>query len=141
MTSADDSVFARIIADVCHATHQRASKPCSKKSRKSRFHRTIWAFATETSLAFRSRGAGKVILPRARVEFFDPLNLARSLPAQSAFLRFRHSPCAFQFGQGFVDGAQCNVHDLRSLAHGDSGCLHGGLRCRPDFATDPSHEG
>jgi hypothetical protein len=31
MTSADDSVFARIISSVCHTTHQMASKTCSKK--------------------------------------------------------------------------------------------------------------
>src|SRR5882672_8452956 len=49
------------------------------------------------SLAFRSRGAGKVVLPRAGVEFFDPLHLLRGLPAQSPLLRFGQSARGFQF--------------------------------------------
>jgi hypothetical protein len=53
---------------------------------------------SESALLFRSRGTGKVILPRERVEFFDSLNLLHRRPAQSSFLRFSHSSRGLQFG-------------------------------------------
>src|SRR5262249_1121854 len=92
------------------------------------------------SLAFRSGGPGKVILSRARVEFFNLLNFVRHLPAQRPLLCFSHPSCGFQFDQSFVDGAQRNVYHTRGLAHGDSGCLHGGCSCREIRVTDDSHE-
>jgi|GEM_PF-6053062 hypothetical protein len=36
LTSADDSVFARIISDMCHATHQRGKQNLQRKNARNR---------------------------------------------------------------------------------------------------------
>src|SRR5262249_16749083 len=58
MTSADDSVVARIISDVCHATHQNDKQNLQRKKRwKSRLQRTICAFVL-VLLSHKGTGAG-----------------------------------------------------------------------------------
>src|SRR5438128_11898171 len=71
------------------------------------------------SSTFRSRAAGKVILPRARVEFFNLLNLLGHRAAQRPFCRFSHLSGGLQFDQSFVDGAQRDSHHTPDIADGD----------------------
>src|SRR5215470_6930095 len=93
LMSAADAVAARPMNARARAIVRMIRLPMLVACLWPRLLRTVAAW--ESDLALRTRPTGKVILPGARVELVDLLNLLHRRPVQSAFLRVGHSPCGF----------------------------------------------